>query len=164
MSAASDTAATTAAYYYDVVIAGAGPAGLTAALFAARAGLSVLVLGSSVGALSEAGQLDNFPSFTTTSEKGGGAGAAWLAMTRQQAAAAGVQFAAPGLLVSRLVVMPSQQQQQQQQHDQYVSGARGIVNILDVRCKQQQQQSTRGTGSIRHYRDRSHRQALGFAI
>ncbi|KAG7339354.1 thioredoxin reductase [Nitzschia inconspicua] len=48
---------------YDVAIAGAGVAGLSAALFAARAGLKVIVLGSSQGLLSQTKRLDNFPSF-----------------------------------------------------------------------------------------------------
>lgn len=48
---------------YDVLIAGGGPAGLTAAIYARRAGLSVLVLESSVcgGQIVNSPQVDNYP-------------------------------------------------------------------------------------------------------
>ncbi|MEM1010247.1 MAG: hypothetical protein AAGJ35_14730, partial [Myxococcota bacterium] len=62
---------------YDLVIVGAGPAGLTAALFGGRANLQILVTGSSTGQLSQASALDNFPSF-------GGDGQAWLDQTKRQ--------------------------------------------------------------------------------
>jgi thioredoxin reductase (NADPH) len=93
--------------YFDLVVAGAGPAGLTASLFAARAGLRVLVVGSATGLLSEAESLDNFPSWNNPNFAGNslmskdayGGGQAWLDTTRQQAAATGVHFATPGLVV-----------------------------------------------------------------
>jgi len=49
--------------FYDLIVVGSGPAGLTAALYAAREGLSVLVVERS-GVGGQAGvteQLDNFP-------------------------------------------------------------------------------------------------------
>lgn len=51
--------------YYDLIVIGGGPAGLTAALYAAREGLSVLVIERS-GLGGQAGvteRLDNFPGF-----------------------------------------------------------------------------------------------------
>ena len=86
--------------FFDVAVAGAGPAGLTAALFAARAGLSVLVLGGGSGQLSEATALDNFPGFLDSDDSL--KGAEWLTVTRRQAAQAGALFAQAGLLVSRI--------------------------------------------------------------
>jgi thioredoxin reductase (NADPH) len=51
--------------YYDLIVIGSGPAGLTAALYAAREGLDVLVIERS-GVGGQAGvteRLDNFPGF-----------------------------------------------------------------------------------------------------
>jgi len=76
---------------WDAVVAGAGPAGLSAALFCARAGLSVIVLGSDAGLLAEAPRLANFPG----RRSGRGGGGSWLADARAQASAAGAAFA-PG--------------------------------------------------------------------
>jgi thioredoxin reductase (NADPH) len=50
----------------DVVIVGSGPAGYTAAIYAARAGLDTLVVEGNLpgGALTAAGQMDNYPGFS----------------------------------------------------------------------------------------------------
>ena len=50
---------------YDMVIIGGGPAGYTAALYAARAGLSVIVLEklSAGGQMALTHQIDNYPGF-----------------------------------------------------------------------------------------------------
>ncbi len=50
----------------DVVIIGSGPAGYTAAIYAARAGLDTLVVEGRLpgGALMAAGQMDNYPGFS----------------------------------------------------------------------------------------------------
>jgi thioredoxin reductase (NADPH) len=104
--------------YYDIVIAGAGPSGLTAALFASRAGLNVYVLGSSTtGLLSQTKHLDNFPSFggssvvgsndsgsdaSSGSGSGSGTGPGWLEATYKQAIFWGTKFGPSGLLVSSI--------------------------------------------------------------
>lgn len=49
--------------YSDVVIIGKGPAGISAALYAARAGLQVTVAGKDPGALEKAHQIDNYYGF-----------------------------------------------------------------------------------------------------
>lgn len=47
----------------DVVIIGKGPAGISAALYAVRAGMSVIVVGKDMGSLGRAGQIDNYYGF-----------------------------------------------------------------------------------------------------
>lgn len=92
--------------FFDLVVVGAGPAGLTASLFASRAGLNVLVIGSESGLLSEAMSLDNFPSWNspTLGERSpsNAGGQFWLETTKRQAVETGVHFAVPGLIVSEI--------------------------------------------------------------
>ncbi|KAL7517781.1 hypothetical protein ACHAWX_002671 [Stephanocyclus meneghinianus] len=77
---------------YDAVIVGCGPSGLTAALFASRMGMSVLVLGSpSMGSLAGTDTLDNFPSYVDAFDGGRG----WLEATMDQAVGFGARFAPP---------------------------------------------------------------------
>ena len=45
---------------YDVIIVGNGPAGLSAALYTSRAGLSTLVIGKDQGALAKAERIENY--------------------------------------------------------------------------------------------------------
>ena len=47
----------------DVIILGSGPAGISAALYTARAGLSTLVLGSGAGALEKTDRIENYYGF-----------------------------------------------------------------------------------------------------
>lgn len=47
----------------DVIILGSGPAGISAALYTVRAGLSTLVLGSGAGALEKTDQIENYYGF-----------------------------------------------------------------------------------------------------
>jgi thioredoxin reductase (NADPH) len=73
----------------DVIIIGAGPAGATAALYAARAGLKTRVLdkGLHTGALGQAGRIANYPGLV-----GEVSGAELLAQMRAQAEAFGAEM------------------------------------------------------------------------
>lgn len=48
---------------YDLAVIGKGPAGLSAAIYAVRAGLSVLVIGRDYGALEKADKIENYLGF-----------------------------------------------------------------------------------------------------
>ncbi len=104
---------------YDVIILGRGPAGLSAALFAARSGLSVLVLGSATGALSQAVSLDNYPSWQQTASSShdvddiGIGGPGWLQETTMQAERRGATFAPPGLLATNIESSSQNKEKQQ---------------------------------------------------
>ena len=100
----------TSNHHYDVIIVGCGPAGLTAALFASRMGMSVLVVGSpSSGSLSGTDTIDNFPSFFFDSTNGGGGGADWIDITLQQAAYYGANFAPPTYMATNIIKATDQQ-------------------------------------------------------
>lgn len=98
-------------FQYDVIVVGCGPAGLTAALFASRMGMSVLVVGSpSGGSLSGTDTIDNFPSFFFDSTNGGGGGGAhWIDVTLQQAAYYGANFAPPTYMATNIIKVTHQQ-------------------------------------------------------
>lgn len=48
---------------YDVIIIGKGPAGISAAIYAKRAGLNILVIGNSEGALEKTDKIENYYGF-----------------------------------------------------------------------------------------------------
>lgn len=77
------------AEHADVIIIGGGPAGATAALYTARAGLNTLVIdkGLTAGALGLAGQIANYPGV-----EGKISGAELLEKMRRQAKAFGAKF------------------------------------------------------------------------
>jgi thioredoxin reductase/glutaredoxin len=91
----------TSSHRYDVIVVGCGPAGITAALFASRMGMSVLVVGSpSAGSLSGTERFDNFPSFFG-SDNGGGQG--WIDASLEQASFYGAEFAPPTFQATGIV-------------------------------------------------------------
>lgn len=73
---------------YDVIILGSGPAGLTAALYCARANKKTLVLAGDTlgGQTSEIAKLENFPGFT-------GTGMEWIQLVLNQAKSFGAEIA-----------------------------------------------------------------------
>ena len=79
----------------DILIIGAGPAGLTAAIYAARAGKSTLVLegGRSASRLSIGYEIENYPGFPSIDS------ALLLSKFRDQAAALGARFV-PGDVIA----------------------------------------------------------------
>ena len=48
---------------YDVIVIGSGPAGITAAIYAKRRNLSILVISKGNGALQKAEKIDNYYGF-----------------------------------------------------------------------------------------------------
>lgn len=86
---------------FDVTVVGAGVAGLSAALYASRAGLSVLVLGStSSGQLAGTPRLENYLGFPAPSGHGGGI--ELLTAARAQASGAGASLAPEGVVVLKV--------------------------------------------------------------
>ena len=54
---------------YDVIIIGKGPAGISASLYAKRAGLSVLIIGKGLGALEKAKKVENYYGITASGKE-----------------------------------------------------------------------------------------------
>lgn len=48
---------------YDVIVIGKGPAGITSAIYAKRAGLNILVIGKGIGALEKTDKIENYYGF-----------------------------------------------------------------------------------------------------
>lgn len=85
----------------DVLVIGAGPAGLTAALYAARAGKKTLVLeGRAMPRMSVGYRIENYPGFTSIDSR------ELLAKFRDQAAAFGAEFARGDTLALSLTTDP----------------------------------------------------------
>ena len=73
--------------HYDCLIVGKGPAGLSAAIYVVRSGLSVAVVGRDIGALEKAERIDNYFGFEKTVN-----GRAVLAQGTAQAKRLGVKI------------------------------------------------------------------------
>ena len=73
---------------YDIIILGSGPAGLTAAIYAARANKKTLIIaGDTIGGqTAEIANLENFPGYT-------GSGMDWIQSTLAQATRFGAEIA-----------------------------------------------------------------------
>lgn len=54
---------------YDVIIIGKGPAGISASLYAKRAGLSVLIIGNGLGTLEKAKEVENYYGITASGKE-----------------------------------------------------------------------------------------------
>ena len=54
---------------YDVIIIGKGPAGISASLYAKRAGLSVLIIGKGLGTLEKAKEVENYYGITASGKE-----------------------------------------------------------------------------------------------
>ena len=56
---------------YDAIILGKGPAGVSASVYLARSGFSVLVVGKEIGALERAEHIENYYGFPGAGERYG---------------------------------------------------------------------------------------------
>ena len=90
MNATAEEKTMTQGLYFDVIIIGGGPAGASAAIYTARAGLSTLVIdkGLTAGALGMTGKIANYPGLAAEIS-----GAELLETMRHQARAFGAELA-----------------------------------------------------------------------